>query len=53
MDYAGFMPAMLNESGTSFRILRSWPADPLEAQWRACLAASDFPTHYTAPEYFF
>ena len=52
MDYAGFMPAMLNESGTSFRILRSWPADPLEAQWRACLAASDFPTHYTAPEYF-
>jgi hypothetical protein len=36
----------------SFQILHGLPAGPVEAAWRACLAESDFPTHYTAPEYF-
>jgi hypothetical protein len=36
----------------SFRVLRSPPAGLIEAGWRACLADSDFPTHYTAPEFF-
>jgi Acetyltransferase (GNAT) domain len=38
---------------SSFRILRGPPAGVIEARWRACLADSDFPTHYTAPEFFF
>ncbi len=37
----------------SFCILHGPPTGPIEAQWRACLARSDFPTHYVAPEYFF
>jgi Acetyltransferase (GNAT) domain len=36
----------------SFRILHGPPTGLIEAEWRACLAASDFPTHYTAPEFF-
>jgi hypothetical protein len=45
-------PAMLTGAAASFHILHRKPTDPLEAAWRACLANSDFPTHYTAPEYF-
>ncbi len=45
-------PAMLNGIDASFRILHGQPAGPIETKWRACLAGSDFPTHYTAPEYF-
>ena len=45
-------PAMLNGTHTSFEILHGQPASSIEARWRACLADSDFPTHYTAPEYF-
>jgi len=26
--------------------------DPIEAQWRDCLAEADFPTHFVTPEYF-
>ena len=44
-------PAMTGIVG-SFQILHGKPTDPLETAWRACLADSDFPTHYTAPEYF-
>jgi hypothetical protein len=33
-------------------VLHSQPGGAIEARWRACLAASDFPTHYTAPEFF-
>jgi hypothetical protein len=46
------LPAMLNGTDLSFQILHGQPAGPTEAVWRACLADSDFPTHYTAPEYF-
>jgi len=44
--------AMLNGTDTSFEILHGQPTGPIETLWRACLADSDFPTHYTAPEYF-
>src|SRR5262249_43608692 len=43
---------MRNGLDTSFQILHAHPAGAIETAWRACLAASDFPTHYTAPEYF-
>jgi hypothetical protein len=46
------LPAMLNGTDLSFQILHGPPAHPIETAWRACLADSDFPTHYTAPEYF-
>jgi len=43
---------MLNHGNTSFLILDTSPTGPIETRWRACLANSDFPTHYAAPEYF-
>src|SRR5208282_261495 len=43
---------MVNGGDTSFEILHGRPAGHIETLWRACLAESDFPTHYTAPEYF-
>jgi Acetyltransferase (GNAT) domain len=43
---------MLNGTDPSFQILHGQPARPIETLWRACLADSDFPSHYTAPEYF-
>jgi hypothetical protein len=45
-------PALLKHSNCSFRILHGPPAGLIEAEWRSCLADSDFPTHYTAPEFF-
>ena len=36
----------------SYHILHRRPEGLIEALWRACLADADFPTHYTAPEYF-
>jgi FemAB family len=33
-------------------VLHRFPAAPIEAKWRACLTSSDYPSHYTAPEYF-
>ena len=45
-------PAMLNGINTSFQILHGQPVGPIETAWRACLADSDFPTHYASPEYF-
>ena len=45
-------PAMRNGLDTSFQILHGHPASTIETAWRACLAESDFPTHYAAPEYF-
>ena len=45
-------PATLNGADTSFEILHGQPTGPIETLWRACLADSDFPTHYTVPEYF-
>jgi Acetyltransferase (GNAT) domain len=36
----------------SFCILHYQPEGVIEARWRACLLDSDFPTHYTAPEFF-
>jgi hypothetical protein len=43
---------MLKGLGTSFHILHSSEAGPIETQWRNCLMDSDFATHYAAPEYF-
>src|SRR5271155_1852679 len=43
---------MVNGGDTSFEILHGRPVGHIETLWRACLAESDFPTHYTAPEYF-
>jgi hypothetical protein len=45
-------PVTLTGADASFQVLHSYPDGPLEPLWRACLAESDFPTHYTAPEYF-
>jgi hypothetical protein len=44
--------AVLTANPKSFCLLHRWPTAPIEAKWRACLANSEFPTHYTAPEYF-
>jgi len=41
-----------NPGRGEFCILHSLPVGPIEARWRACLANSDFPTHYTTPEFF-
>jgi len=43
---------MLDNLAAGFRIIHCRGAGLIETQWRDCLAASDFPTHYTAPEYF-
>ncbi len=43
---------MRDKIDTSFHILYRQPTGHIETLWRACLAESDFPTHYTAPEYF-
>ena len=45
-------PVAVNGTDPSFQILHGRPARLIEAGWRACLADSDFSTHYTAPEYF-
>jgi len=50
-QYESLSPIM-NRSHGSFVVLDRQPHGALEAKWRACLAVSDFPTHYTAPEYF-
>ena len=42
----------MDQRDRCFVILHRPPDGALEQKWRACLAASDFPTHYTAPEYF-
>src|SRR3981081_1487348 len=51
-EQAAHGPPAPNRGTDSFCILNGLPADPIEVQWRACLADSDFPTHYTAPEFF-
>jgi hypothetical protein len=43
---------MLHETAPAYQILHRLPGGAIESRWRACLAQSDFPTHYTAPEYF-
>ena len=43
---------MLRHSTPVYHILHNQPGGIIEGSWRACLAQSDFPTHYTAPEYF-
>lgn len=44
--------AAQDRPGGSFQILYRCPTGPIAARWRACLTNSDFPTHYTAPEFF-
>jgi hypothetical protein len=46
------LPAAPGENADSFRILRSQPIGPLADKWRAFLGDSDYPAHYTAPEFF-
>src|SRR3954452_9535873 len=41
-----------DKSDGFFRILRSQPSGPLADKWREFLADSDYPTHYTAREFF-
>jgi hypothetical protein len=45
---------MLNDNSVddSYCILDGPPTGRIENLWRACLADSDFPTHYAAPEFF-
>ena len=43
---------MLQQTAPVYHILHHQPGGVIEGSWRACLAQSDFPTHYTAPEYF-
>jgi len=52
MNRSGAPSAMRDGIDTSFQILYRQPGGHIETLWRACLAESDFPTHYTAPEYF-
>src|SRR5260370_38401031 len=42
----------MNGSVPSYHILHRQPGGLIETLWRDCLADADFPTHYTAPEYF-
>jgi hypothetical protein len=42
----------MNSRAPSYHLLHRQPGGLIEAHWRACLAGADFPTHYTAPEYF-
>jgi hypothetical protein len=43
---------MNGRAAPSYHILHRQPGGLIETPWRACLADADFPTHYTAPEYF-
>jgi hypothetical protein len=43
---------MNGRAAPSYHILHRQPGGLIEALWRACLVDADFPTHYTAPEYF-
>ena len=52
MSRSRALPVVLNGTDPSFQIVHDRPARLIEAGWRACLADSDFATHYTAPEYF-
>jgi hypothetical protein len=35
-----------------FTVIREFPPIELESAWRTFLTHADFPTHYTAPEFF-
>jgi hypothetical protein len=43
---------MPHQTAPVYDILHRLPGGAIESSWRACLAQSHFPTHYTAPEYF-
>jgi len=36
----------------NWKIIQNFPEADLERSWRECLLHADYPTHYTAPEYF-
>jgi hypothetical protein len=44
--------SLLHQPTPVYHILHHQPGGIIEGSWRACLAQSDFPTHYSAPEYF-
>lgn len=52
LNRSGASPALRDVIDTSFQVLYGEPAGPIEIAWRTCLADSDCPSHYTAPEYF-
>src|ERR1700730_972771 len=43
---------MLEEPRKTFALLHHLPEQPLIGEWLACISDSDFPTHYSAPEFF-
>jgi Acetyltransferase (GNAT) domain len=43
---------MLEEPRTTFALLHHLPEQRLRGEWLACISDSDFPTHYSAPEFF-
>ena len=45
-------PPEHNRDHVRFRVLHSLPIGSIEERWRKCLVNCDFPTHYTAPEFF-
>lgn len=52
MNNSGPVLATSNMDDGSFCILHRQPSGTTDAKWRDCLARSDLPMHYTAPEYF-
>lgn len=46
------MPPELIGQAMEWEILHAFPAGAQEAAWRECLATADYPSHYTAPEFF-
>jgi hypothetical protein len=48
----GPIPSKISPGDGSFEILHTAPSGRTERLWRACVVASDFPTHYATPEYF-
>jgi GNAT acetyltransferase-like protein len=51
-DRETVVPVGPRSHNRTLHILHAPPGSVFECKWRACLAASDFPTHYTAPELF-
>ncbi len=48
----GVSHAVQSEDEKPFRVLQRFPSVCIEKKWRAFLADADYPSHYTAPEFF-
>jgi hypothetical protein len=51
-DSTASFPVVPDRGHGSFLIVHGRPTGLIEARWRKCLADSEFPTHYTSPEFF-